>query len=493
MHHLRTTLLDFAKAFILLVVIGVGAATLSAQSSLTPPTGNTSTFSPPTALPPAGNAAAPINVSINPQRKTGPLFVGTTATLSNPLRTTFDVLGLASTTMLSTDNLLVSKAATFVATPVGSPMKLLTFTTQGLTIADGTQGAGKVLTSDASGLATWQTPAASSGGSLAGSCSSFSPLVTYGNSGTYSWTVPSGVTYVRVKVIGGGGGSSMGTQEYGGSNSGASGGFAQKEMTVVPGTVYTVVVGAAGAKPVSWADDGVSQSGSSGGTSSFGTILSATGGAGGKSRTTQISLGGVGTGGTLNTNGGNGKSSASTGVNGPDGGDVPYWGMSPAAGGIEGGLAAGTCGANPVQCAKSGSIVAAGAGASGGSRGNDGAAGAKGAVIIETSTGGEGCSGATGPVGISLTDIRTSLEYVSCTGGGSASSASCSATCSAGKKVIGGGCTASFRSGGPSSGTSGSLAPNTSAPNAGRDAWDCAAGPVASNTSASVVGNAVCL
>lgn len=197
MHHLRTTLLDFAKAFILLVVIGAGAATISAQSDWTPPTDNTSTFSPPTALPPAGNAAAPINVSINPQRKTGSLFVGTTATLSNPLRTTFDVLGLASTTMLSTDNLLVSKAATFVATPVGSPMKLLTFTTQGLTIADGTQGAGKVLTSDAYGRATWQTP---TGGASSNIVYDSGWISSGGNNHTQTITHNLGTTAVSVSA-----------------------------------------------------------------------------------------------------------------------------------------------------------------------------------------------------------------------------------------------------------------------------------------------------
>ncbi len=387
MHHLRTTLLDFAKALILLVVIGVGAATLSAQSNWTPPS----------QTPPAGNAAAPINVSNLSQWKRGPLFVGTTATLPYPLTTTFDVLGLASTTMLSTDNLLVSKAATFVATPVGSPMKLLTFTTQGLTIADGTQGAGKVLTSDASGLARWETistaPAGGSGLQIIGPITDASGTAT-AHQVSFNLSAASEVVvtaYAQMSSDAGGAGyvkllvdGALVRTNYYGEECGryCGGGTASvvltARQTLAPGS-HTIKVESPGSRPAIYTT--------------------------------------------------------------PEGGGVQFYVY----------------------------VLNGGGGGSSGS------------------------TGSTGPVGISLTDIRTSLEYVSCADSGSASSASCSATCSAGKKVIGGGCTASFRSGGPSSGTSGSLAPNTSAPNAGRDAWVCAAGPVASNTSASVVGNAVCL
>ncbi|MEK7645015.1 MAG: hypothetical protein AAB391_01675 [Patescibacteria group bacterium] len=153
MKHILASLLGVAKVAILMLVVGFGVTSLSAQSSWTPAPAN----------PPANNASAPINISSLMQRKFGPLFLGTTAVLPSPpspITSTFDVLGLASTTMLSTDTLLVSKAVTFVA---GSPMKLLTFGSLGLTLADGTQGAGKVLTSNASGLASWQTlPAAPS-------------------------------------------------------------------------------------------------------------------------------------------------------------------------------------------------------------------------------------------------------------------------------------------------------------------------------------------
>ncbi len=142
MKHIFASLLDIAKAAVLLLIVGFGAATLSAQGTWTPAPAN----------PPANNAAAPINVSLTAQRKFGPLFLGTSAVLSDPIISTFDVLGLASTTFLSTDNLLVSKAVTFAA---GSPMKRLLFNSAGLSLIDGTQGAGKVLTSDANGIASW--------------------------------------------------------------------------------------------------------------------------------------------------------------------------------------------------------------------------------------------------------------------------------------------------------------------------------------------------
>lgn len=70
------------------------------------------TWTPPASTPPAGNTASPINVTPTAQSKTGVLGVG----------------GLG----------------VFGA----------------ITIQNGSQGAGKVLTSDATGLATWQTPGA---------------------------------------------------------------------------------------------------------------------------------------------------------------------------------------------------------------------------------------------------------------------------------------------------------------------------------------------
>jgi hypothetical protein len=71
--------------------------------------------------PPNGNVASPLNVGTSTQTKVGPLVVNY-GDLSSP---GLEVLG-------------------------------------GLQIVDGTQGAGKVLTSDANGVASWMAPASTS-------------------------------------------------------------------------------------------------------------------------------------------------------------------------------------------------------------------------------------------------------------------------------------------------------------------------------------------
>lgn len=81
-------------------------------------------------------------------------------------------------------------------------------------------------------------------------------------SGTSTWTAPTGVSQVRVSCFGGGGGGNTG------SNDGGFGGVATGIYTVVPGTGYSVTVGAGGAAA------------STGGTSSFSSFCSATGGSG---------------------------------------------------------------------------------------------------------------------------------------------------------------------------------------------------------------------
>ncbi|MGE0768958.1 MAG: glycine-rich domain-containing protein [Hyphomicrobiaceae bacterium] len=124
-------------------------------------------------------------------------------------------------------------------------------------------------------------------------------------SGTF--TVPDGITQVAVDVWGAGGAggaSSDGTGLAAGSAGagGGAGGYARKLVTVTPGDVIAVTVGAGGA--------GVSNAavtGGAGGTSSFGAHVSCTGGAGGPSgRNSLISggLGGSGTGGDINISGG---------------------------------------------------------------------------------------------------------------------------------------------------------------------------------------------
>ncbi len=115
-----------------------------------------------------------------------------------------------------------------------------------------------------------------------------------------SWTVPPGVSVVKVRAWGAGGAGGAGFGTAGGG--GAGGGYCEGFYNVSPGQSFIVSVGNGGAG-----------SGAGGGTSSFGSLASATGG----------QSGGSGNGGT----GGNGGALAGTGfgsgfaVGGGAGGD----------------------------------------------------------------------------------------------------------------------------------------------------------------------------
>ena len=109
-------------------------------------------------------------------------------------------------------------------------------------------------------------------------------------SGTSTWRAPEGVTSVCVVCVGGGGASGKGEHHQGGQG-GAGGGLAYKnDIDVVPGSSYTVTVGAGGAGYTGGGKNRQKQaeagtiSSSNGGTSTF-MNTSATGGqhGGGKS------------------------------------------------------------------------------------------------------------------------------------------------------------------------------------------------------------------
>lgn len=117
------------------------------------------------------------------------------------------------------------------------------------------------------------------------------PVGNYG-SGNYqvfyengNFTAPVSGTY-RVKVVGGGsGGGDSGTNQDWGRRGGAGGGYAMKEVELVAGTITPITVAAKAALRTP------------GNTSSFGNIVSATGG--------NHNVGGSGVGGDENYNGGN--------------------------------------------------------------------------------------------------------------------------------------------------------------------------------------------
>lgn len=135
----------------------------------------------------------------------------------------------------------------------------------------------------------------------------------YTTPGTYTWVAPTGVTSVSVVVVGAGG--------QGGGRGGGGGGLAYKNnMTVTPGSSYTVKVGTS-TTSVPVAGEG---------TSSFaaGTTVSATTGQSGWNGCNPAT-GGTGSGGDANRTGGNGASGSFTG----GGGAAGYSGNGGAGGG----------------------------------------------------------------------------------------------------------------------------------------------------------------
>ena len=156
-------------------------------------------------------------------------------------------------------------------------------------------------------------------------------LASWSVAGTYPWTAPSkgtgaafDVTQLYATVVGAGGGapgaSTSGVRSSGG---GGSGGTAAGYVTVVPGQTYTIVVGSGGAGTA------YNTLANAGGTSSFGSAMQATGGAGGACISGSCGGGapGVGSGGQLNL----------TGSNGGDGNGIRSDGQT-----IQGGAGAGS-------------------------------------------------------------------------------------------------------------------------------------------------------
>ena len=111
--------------------------------------------------------------------------------------------------------------------------------------------------------------------------SSLPNLQLFTSSGTF--TVPAGITQVKVTVIGGGGGGG-GANANGyvvGGGGGGGGGSIRLVTGLTPGGTVAVTVGAGGTA----AND---TAGGSGGTSSFGAFCSATGGSGGGRRLSSV-------------------------------------------------------------------------------------------------------------------------------------------------------------------------------------------------------------
>ena len=115
-----------------------------------------------------------------------------------------------------------------------------------------------------------------SSGALSGVTNSGSvgPLVqVYATPGTYTYPVPSGVTRLKVRLVGG---VSAGTDAYSGAKPAVSGGYVEGFITN-PSSSYTLIVGAGGQLDAR-TDVGAQQALANGGGSSFGSVFSAGGG-----------------------------------------------------------------------------------------------------------------------------------------------------------------------------------------------------------------------
>jgi hypothetical protein len=207
----------------------------------------------------------------------------------------------------------------------------------------GAGSSGEVLTSQGAGAPIWQTP---QGG--------FANMQVFTGSGTF--TIPAGVTKVKVTVVGGGGNGANGGSALGSGGGGGGGGGAAIEIIsgLTPLSTVSVTVG------------GVA------GTSSFGAYCSATGGASGSGGT--AGAGGVGSGGQLNIGGAHGTWPTSTSGSSAAYGEGGNGGSSF----LGGGGSANTASNNGTSGQSYG-----GGGGGGSTSGGSGGSGAAGVVFVE--------------------------------------------------------------------------------------------------------------
>lgn len=239
-------------------------------------------------------------------------------------------------------------------------------------------------------------------------------IVRFLTTGSNTWTCPPGVTTVFVQCWGGGGGSGGAAGNPSATGGGGGGAYAHAEMSVTPGTVYNLNVGAGGT-----AGTAVGGGGGNGGDSWFNTagLLNATGGTGSAGVTANSTYGTGGGGGSNATcigtvvysGGAGGNADATTSGAGGGGaggfldrltadGGVGNAGVSGTQGAVKtqyggiGGLSkpsTGGVGATPVVTTTHSSNFGGGAGAPFANSATDraGAAGRQGAVIIHYDSG----------------------------------------------------------------------------------------------------------
>ncbi|MDE1975279.1 MAG: hypothetical protein KGI49_02080 [Patescibacteria group bacterium] len=291
-----------------------GAVALSALAQ-------TAGWSPAPATPPNGNVPAPINVG------TTVVSQQTTQTRNGPLAIN-GVFGVGGTFMYMPSS---GQAPAY----------------------------GDVLMAvDSNGTAEWvATSSLGIGGNTANNTTinnDFTHNYYVKTAGTYSWTVPPGITSIEAGVwAGGSGGGGHGDSTHPHGLGGPAGSTDSKTYTVTPGEVLTITVGAGGQAAGDYLSGCINYEGGAGGDSyirdvaSGAYIVHAYGGAGGYCTSGSATAGGS-TGALYGFGGGSG---------GPVGNGGPYVQAGTAPGGGGGGSSGGSDG---------GGTVTAGNGASGG-------------------------------------------------------------------------------------------------------------------------------
>ena len=222
-------------------------------------------------------------------------------------RSTYSVSGTTLSFSSAVPSGVAKIEATFTTThPVTEPadnsvtLAKLADGTQGDVRYYGASGAPTLLTAGTSGhflktLGSGANPAWAATSSSGGLTS----VQVFTSTGTY--TKPAGINLIRVELCGSGGGGAGGVNSTRLGGAGAAGGYSSELIDVSSlSSTVAVTIGAGGA------GGGEETDGSAGASSSFGSYLSATGGAAGDYDIGVTSLGGAGSGGHINLTGGGG-------------------------------------------------------------------------------------------------------------------------------------------------------------------------------------------